>query len=713
MQRKGANRTLKQRLIIFTTILLMIASAAIGISSYLVAREALIEKGMISLKNGVYAALQLIDELQVQVHQGTLLEADAKARAKLLLMGPKNPDGTRDNVNPQDFGPHGYYIIYDQAGYEVMHPTLEGKNVINFVDKDPANPGFYLVRDKIAKALAGGGYTTYTWNYPYSERLGKKVVFSMLDPQWGWVVTAGSYLSDFDRAALYILQITGLTVIFVVILGYYTTKHFVLKVTTPISRVVAGLHKAEHEIYEAIEAAGDNQEVRDLTHGFNSLVRSMKSARRDIVQKDDQLYRLAYYDQLSGLPNGHLFKVQVTQHLKDLNVPSAMLLVDIKDFNLINSVHGTDYGDLIIQQIGKSLSQVACTDGLMAKVGANAFAFWIEAVSPQALQAEIGQAMDCLKSQLLEANMQHHLEFYQGVVYVTPDQAWDFEVLYQRVHTALEYCKKHKILTLVPYQATMSEAFERESMLLKCAEKAIEDHHFTVVFQSKYDTHMKRVVGVEVLARWHHQDHGTISPDEFIPILHHGNLMLAFSLSILDQALTAMPKLRKLYGKEISLSINIPPSLLFDSSFIEGLKTQLHYHKVAPKYLYLEMTEDIFIADFTQIETQLKAIQALGVKLSLDDFGTGYSSLNYLAQMQFDEIKIDKSFVQPITTSKNALALFNAIVAIAKALGCQIVAEGVEDQAQLSLLKTSGCRLVQGYVYARPESLETLCKVHK
>ena len=186
------NRSFGQKLIIFTTGMLFVASIIIGLFSYAVARNALIEKGKTILQNGVKSALILIDDLNKDVESGAITLETAQESLKMYLLGPLNPDGTRQINSQVDFGENGYYIIYSQTGLEIMHPTLEGLNVWDFQDKAKRDKPFYLVQDKIHKAQNGGGFTEYTWTYPYSEALGRKIVYSELDPNWGWVVTAGS-----------------------------------------------------------------------------------------------------------------------------------------------------------------------------------------------------------------------------------------------------------------------------------------------------------------------------------------------------------------------------------------------------------------------------------------------------------------------------------------------------------------------------------------
>ncbi|MCA0383976.1 MAG: EAL domain-containing protein [Firmicutes bacterium] len=702
-----SERSLGKKLIFFTTVLLIFASLSIGLSSYMVARDALIEKGKISLKNGVKSALQLIDEMQIHVADGCMTTEEAQNRAKLLLMGPLDNDGTRKNENEQDFGEHGYYIIYSREGVEIMHPTLEGQNVINFVDKGFGKSDFYLVKDKIEKAENGGGYTEYTWEYPYSQKLGKKVVYSELDSDWGWVVTAGSYISDFNRAASIIVYITFMTIIIIVLIGYYLTKLFMLRITRPITEVVKGLKDAENENYHPVEEVNSNDELKNLTHGFNSMIFAMEAAQKNLIKKDDQLLQYAYYDQLSGLPNAYFFKISVQPRLKSMKTSCALLLIDIKDFNLINSIYGNAFGDRVIEQIGQIVTREKPYNTIIARVGGNEFAMWVEDVDDSQIEYELIGYLSYLKKELSYLNVIHHFDFYMSMVSVKPQHNNDdFDEVYKRAHAALEYSKKYKVMHLNRYHTSMTAALERESKILQHAEQAIKEKAFNVVFQSKVDLESQKVVGVEALARWEIPELGVIRPDEFVPLIVHANLMAPFTKIIIEKSFECIPRFRRLYGEDVTLSINLPPTLFFDNDFMADLKCYLEKWEIKPGTVYLEITEDIFVGDFSIIESRLESIRQMGMCISLDDFGTGYSSLNYLAHMKFDEIKIDKSFIDPITNSDTALALFKSIVAISKALKCEVVAEGVEDMAQVDIIRSNGCRFVQGYVYSKPLSID-------
>lgn len=704
------NRSFGQKLILFTTGMLFIASVVIGIFSYMVARNALIEKGKTILQNGVKSALILIDDMNKEVVNGSISLEEAQENIKLYLLGPLNEDGTRQNKTPVDFGEHGYYIIYSQTGVEIMHPTLEGQNVWEFTDKARRSQPFYLVQDKIKKAQNGGGFTEYTWEYPYSEELGRKIVYSELDPNWGWVVTAGSYISDFDAAALMILRITVITMVGVIILGYLFARSYIHSITKPITTVVEAMKEAEEGRYQSIPPVEMVDELGNLIHGFNTMISAIDTAQKNLVQKDDQLLQYAYYDPLSSLPNAYYFKKYVSDRLKESKTNAAMLLVDIKDFNIINSIYGTGYGDKIISFLGKKVKEKQTSNSFVARISGNEFAIWLENIDETKITQVLDHVIDDFKQSMQSSNFISHIDFYTSVV-VLDDGDVHYDQVYKKSSTALQYAKNHKHIKVTRYKDEMYRTLERESTLLTLAELAIDTDEFVVNYQQKIDARTHKVCGVESLSRWYSPELGFVSPAEFIPMLHKSNLMVLFTNVVISKVIDDLPKLKQLYGEDITVSINISPVSFFNDGFVSFLKSLIQSRGIKASSVMLEITEDVFISDFETVKTRILDLKKLGVKISLDDFGTGYSSLNYLSKFNFDEIKVDKSFIDHVHVDKTAFSLFDAIVKIAQSLNCDVVAEGVESMEQVQTIMEAGCHLIQGYVFSKPKPLSQLTEL--
>lgn len=696
--------SLGRKLVLFTTLLVTISCLIIGVSSYWFAKRALLEKGKVILKNGVQSALILIEDMNNSVLGGLITLEEAQESLKIHLMGPKNSDGTRENTSTFDFGAHGYYIIYSQQGLEIMHPTLEGVNVWNFVDKGIFKKDFYLVQDKIMKAQKGGGYTEYTWEYPYSEKLGKKIVYSELDPYWGWVVTAGSYHSDFDSAAAIIMQITVLTMALVIASGYILSKRYISTITQPVTEVVQAMKEVEEGNFTIVNQTTNLDEMKALVFGFNSMIFAIDQAKKDLEQKEDKLLEYAYYDTLSGLPNAYYFRIKVSDFIKKLDKPALLVLVDIKDFNVINSIYGSAYGDRMIAFIGQTVSELSFENTHFARINNNEFAIWIEPLNFERVENILSEKINEVKDRLNQADFVGHIDFYVSITTIR-NKKGTFDSAYQEATVAMQYAKNKKLLEFVYYDHYMLLALQRESSILFYAETALKNRQFTLNYQSKVDALSGDVIGVEALARWHSNELGHIGPNVFIPILYKANLMSQFSEMIIQMALDDLPKIKSHYGHQCVVSINISPSLFFKEDFVGFMKTHIEKRNIQSESIMLEITEDVFISDFELVKKRIQALRTLGVKISLDDFGTGYSSLNYLTYVEFDEIKIDKSFIDHIIDDPKAYTLFKSIIKIAHAINCDVIAEGVESSEQVKHIVEAGCNYIQGYVYSMPTPL--------
>jgi EAL domain-containing protein (putative c-di-GMP-specific phosphodiesterase class I) len=235
--------------------------------------------------------------------------------------------------------------------------------------------------------------------------------------------------------------------------------------------------------------------------------------------------------------------------------------------------------------------------------------------------------------------------------------------------------------------------------------KALKNHEITVYYQSKINFETKKVVGVEALARWKSEELGFVPPNIFIPAITKLNLMNEFGSYMIDQVLGSYKKIQKKYGEDVSVSINISPANFMDSKFYSRLKETVLHYQVPPEKVILEITEDVFISDYDGICDIITKVHNLGIRVSIDDFGTGYSSLNYLTNMNFDEMKIDKSFIDQIIDDEKVFKLFQILCNIAEVYGYDIVAEGVETKKQLEKIKETSLKVIQGYLFSKPEPL--------
>jgi methyl-accepting chemotaxis protein len=274
--------SIKIKLIVFTVALLLLSCLMIGIPSYYVANQELDAQGETILQNGVNMALMLIDAKNTDVQNGELSREEAQEQVKTYLLGEKKADGTRTLNKKVNLGEHGYFIVYDAKGLEVAHPTLEGQSVWDVTDK--SGEAFYFVRDQIAQAQKGGGFTHYSWNLPNSENTGTKITYSALDSNWGWIVVAGSYMEDYNQGANKITQLMLISALVVLVLGISVSLFFIHGITRPLKQLVETMKRIEKGDLGAELSIRRKDEIGIVAEGFNSMIRAQRVMIQEVVE---------------------------------------------------------------------------------------------------------------------------------------------------------------------------------------------------------------------------------------------------------------------------------------------------------------------------------------------------------------------------------------------------------------------------------------------
>ena len=282
--------TLKVKLLFFTTLLLLLTCLSVGIPSYYVASKELDKQGEISLQNSVKMAIKLIDAKNADVKKGLLTKEEAQEQVKVYLLGEKKPDGTRSINKDINLGEYGYFIIYSQDGVELAHPTLEGKNVWDV--KDKSGKDFFLVRDQIKQAQNGGGFTKYTWELPNSDKLGPKITYSELDKDWGWVIIAGSYMSDYNKGADKIYINLIFVAILVLAISIVISTLFISGITKPLKKLVEGMSKMENGDLSSKLTIKRSDEIGIVADGFNNMIDAQRSMIQEIMESSQSIYGL-------------------------------------------------------------------------------------------------------------------------------------------------------------------------------------------------------------------------------------------------------------------------------------------------------------------------------------------------------------------------------------------------------------------------------------
>ena len=436
-------------------------------------------------------------------------------------------------------------------------------------------------------------------------------------------------------------------------------------------------------------------------------VYAIKTYLSEIISKLEravsQANKLAYHDQLTGLPNIHRFRKDVSRRMREDAAHGFIMFIKLSNLNVINSTLGQKYGNQALVEAAAVISQLKDEHTYISRIAGNEFALWLEQVSVSDLTSKFQQIQQNMADQQNRLNKK--LEFYGAFAEWHKGES-SYEACMQRAALTMTHVKNGNIHNLLAYEESLEKVFWRREAIKDQVEKALNNREFELYYQIKTDLRTNRVVGVEGLARWLSPELGFITPGEFIPIIESLNLSEAFGEYVIDCACSDYKHLQKKYGVGISVSVNISPSHIVNPSIIKTVEKACQRNNIPDKTLILEITEDIMIENFQRVAPILKALEASGVLFSLDDFGTGYSSLSYLTHLPIHELKIDKSFMDQITANERILILIENVVHMAREFNLTVIAEGVETKAQLEAMRQLDCHLIQGYFYGKPEPLK-------
>jgi PAS domain S-box-containing protein len=439
-------------------------------------------------------------------------------------------------------------------------------------------------------------------------------------------------------------------------------------------------------------------------------------------QAEDEIRRLANFDSLTGLPNRRqliLRAERALEHAKRLQHQFALLLIDLDRFKVINDTLGHGAGDELLLQVGRRL--VACVrhsdlvlDGSVESAGVRSHRA-LEAVGRLggdefvALLPEVGGDLDAervaqrvleeLREPFLVSGQECFVTASVGVAIYPRDGSSVVDLL--RNADVAMYSVKNQGKNASAVYNPMLAGQGREKLELETAlHKAIEREELVLHFQPQIDVQAGRMAKVEALMRWQRQGR-LVPPDEFIPLAEDTGLITPMSQWALREAARQARVWKDAFGFDDAIAVNMPSRLFERTDLVEHIHEYATQAGVPHRMIHLEITEDNLMKDLQAVIPSLHRLKDIGVEISIDDFGMGYSSLSYLSQLPISELKIDRSFVRELDLASKSTAVVTAIIALARALGLRVVAEGVETDRQLRVLERLGCTMMQGFKFSR------------
>jgi diguanylate cyclase (GGDEF)-like protein len=420
-------------------------------------------------------------------------------------------------------------------------------------------------------------------------------------------------------------------------------------------------------------------------------------------RNEDRIRHLALHDPLTGLANRTLLQQRLSDGIAQAQSDAAhfaLLYLDLDGFKLVNDTRGHGVGDALLVQVAERLLAATRAGETVARTGGDEFAIAMP-VDKQ------GQSPGTLARDII-ALIQTPFDIDGGPCRISvsigiaqyPDHAADASDLLRNADIALYKAKADGTGRYCVFESGLDAQQRRLFALEQDLRSALEREELSVLYQAIIETQSGQIAGCEALLRWHHPTYGDISPAEFIPLAEKLRLILPIGRWVMEQACTEAA----LWPEMTHIAVNLSPVQMNHETLIADVRTILDRTGLAPGRLVLEVTEGLLLEESSAVLTTMRALRALGIRFSLDDFGTGHSGLGYLRRFPFDIIKIDKLFVQDMVDQPDAEAIVGALMAVSRALNLDVVAEGVETEAQLTALRRRRCGHVQGFLMGRPQT---------
>jgi len=429
----------------------------------------------------------------------------------------------------------------------------------------------------------------------------------------------------------------------------------------------------------------------------------------DHLDKEDRLSYLAFYDEITGLPNRTLFLERSAQHLRSregAKTVQGLALMDISRFRFVNDTLGRQRGDELLRQVGERLQKAAGEVYGVARIGINSFGISVtDARDADAVALAVDHLLrSCFDAPFVLSDTELRMAAKAGIALYPLDGA-DAETLLRNAEAAANKAKASAD-SLLFYTAGMNTRVAETLSLEGRLREALEEGQFVLHYQPKQRLADGQIVGAEALIRWNDPRRGLVPPGLFIPVLEETGLIYDVGRWALQQALRDNQRWRHAGHPALRVAVNVSALQLRHRNFIAEVQQALAFDAGAGAGLELELTESMVMDDVQHSQRSLHALREMGITVAIDDFGTGFSSLSYLATLPADTLKIDRSFVMGMDASPQGQVLVATIINLAHSLGLNVVAEGVETQDQLHRLAVLGCDEIQGYLLSRPLPVE-------
>ncbi|MDD4864753.1 MAG: EAL domain-containing protein [Alishewanella agri] len=445
-------------------------------------------------------------------------------------------------------------------------------------------------------------------------------------------------------------------------------------------------------------------EVDKLSAVSQTLSRTLEKLQDEIQTQTRELENMAMFDLLTGLANRNMLQYHLKKQIAALSDEGSwlgLLFLDLDQFKRVNDIRGHEQGDQLLIEAARRLRAALQKTDLICRFGGDEFVVVTEVSAPAELEALALRLIEVFRQPMRLEQEEYQLNVSIGIS-CTRNPALKTDDLVRQADLAMYQAKARGGSALHFYSQQMFDAFQNRLALEADLKQALLQGQFDLHLQPQIRFSDRRLTGLEALLRWQSPSRGMVPPDEFISVLEYAQLMIPVGYWVIEQSCQILANLQQQGFADLRLAINLSTAQLNDPELPAFLDKMLKLYPQAAGSLEFELTESLLATNIPDTIASMQQLKARGFRLAIDDFGTGYSSLSYLRQMPVDIIKIDKSFVFGMLDNQADFDIITSTIAMVRKLGLEVVAEGVETQAQAKTLQQHACDIGQGYLFSRP-----------
>ncbi|MCK7488232.1 MAG: EAL domain-containing protein [Bacillus subtilis] len=585
----------------------------------------------------------------------------------------------------------------------LFHRREEVSTIMYF--SNPAYPSYLFASgDQIAAIDATNGFalsglaaivnpSTLTYGELTQTTLfdGPHFVFYEAIPDTDWVIVVLTPNPSFIGIEWTYLILLGSVIATVVLISMFLTKR-INKTLAPIGQILNSIDEIKKGNFSSRIKVKDNNELKTVADAINMM-------SQEIGDQIDLVYRSYLYDSITGLKTRRASHGAIEEEFLVGNEKTAILLIDVDNLKNINVTKGQSVGDEILKAFAERLQKAVRYPDAVYFNGSNEFIFIMPKIKNlELVESEIQRVFDRFREPIAIKNLKIEVRSHIGVA-VYPYDGKTMDDLIKKCDTALFKAKEAGRGSYIFYNDQITREVTYNAQINEQLADALEKGQLYLKYQPLIDNRSE-IYGFEALVRWNSPTLGEISPQVFIANAEESQMIIPIGNWILKEACKTQVLLRERFQKPFVMSVNVSPVQILQKDFMDILKAVIRESDIDPKQLVLEITENVVMESSYLLEKTIEFIHEIGAKIALDDFGTGYASLTYLRQLPFDNLKIDKSFVDGIFASKKDHSIIGTIVELVHNLNMKVVAEGVETRKQYEFLKQITTDIFQGFLFS-------------